>query len=70
MGVGGLCVPIWRYSGFLVPWVVRPDQRSELRGEVKGHRAVEVIFFIPLRWARVEQPTGSRTGGTLLLRAE
>lgn len=39
-------------------------------GEVKGHRAVEVIFFIPLRWARVEQPTGSRTGGTFLLRAE
>lgn len=49
--------------------------RSELRGgrgvkEVKGHRAVEVIFFIPRRWARLEQPTGSRTGETFLLRAE
>lgn len=39
-------------------------------GVAEGHRAVEVIFFIPLRWARVEQPTGSRTGGTFLLRAE
>ena len=37
---------------------------------VKGHRAVEVIFFIPRRWARVEQPTGSRMGGTFLFRAE
>lgn len=39
-------------------------------GVAEGHRAVEVIFFIPLRWARVEQPTGSRIGGTFLLRAE
>lgn len=39
-------------------------------GERGGHRAVEVIFFNPRRWARVEQPTGSRTGGTFLLRAE
>lgn len=38
-------------------------------GLPEGHRAVEVIF-IPLRWARVEQPTGSRIGGTFLLRAE
>ena len=36
----------------------------------EGHRAVEVIFFIPLRWARVEQPTGSRIGGMFLLSAE
>lgn len=39
-------------------------------GVAEGHRAVEVIFFIPLRWASVEQPTGSRIGGTFLLRAE
>lgn len=39
-------------------------------GVAEGHRAVEVIFFRPLRWARVEQPTGSRIGGTFLLRAE
>lgn len=39
-------------------------------GVAQGHRAVEVIFFKPLRWARVEQPTGSRIGGTFLLRAE
>lgn len=39
-------------------------------GVAEGHRAVEVIFFIPLRWARVEQPTGSRIGGMFLLRAE
>lgn len=39
-------------------------------GEAEGHRAVEVIFFMPLRWASVEQPTGSRMGGTFLLRAE
>lgn len=37
---------------------------------VEGHRAVEVIFFIPLRWASVEQPTGSRTVATFLFRAE
>lgn len=44
--------------------------RGDGGGRVKDHRAVEVIFLTPLRWARVEQPTGSRTGGTFLLRAE
>lgn len=43
--------------------------RSELTG-IGSQRAVEVIFFTPLRWARVEHPTGSRTGGTFLFRAE
>lgn len=34
------------------------------------HRAVEVIFFIPLLWARVERPTGSKTGDWLRFKAE
>lgn len=35
------------------------------------HRAVEVSFFIPLRWARVEQPTDSSIGDMgLRFRAE
>lgn len=34
------------------------------------HRAVEVIFLIPLRWARVERPTGSKTGDWLRFKAE
>lgn len=64
--------PEWTGGQGCGPVEVR--SRSELmgggEGAVKGHRAVEVIFFTPLLWARVEQPTGSRTGGTFLLRAE
>lgn len=36
---------------------------------LNGHRAVEVSFLTPRRWASVEQPTDSRTGETFLFRA-
>lgn len=76
----GVCAPIWLIS---VVCPTEPDRRgegggpagvgsrSELTGGGRGgHRAVEVIFFRPLRCAREEQPTGSRTVATFLLSAE
>lgn len=71
----GGTVPIWCeqfFLGSVSSLSVCAAGAGQSRGgsEVKGHRAVEVTFFMPRRCASVEQPTGSRTGGTFRFSAE